>query len=330
MTNKERQYIHPVRVGNIEIQNNIWLAPLAGYSNKALRLFSYKFGAGYAETEMVSLEGLHRDNKRTWNYLDLEGEYQTTVQLFGKNEPKKFYEVSRMMQKRLPVKIIDINFGCPVRKVIRTGAGSFLLNYPHIMGDIVKALKDSGVIVSAKIRSGYDSENLEETVPVLDKSGADIIIVHPRLAVQFYNGKADWNKILKARQMTGKLLIASGDIVTPEDARKVLETTGADAIMIGRRAVGSPYIFKQITDYLKNGVYSSYTLDDIKEIMRQFAALYTGLIKNDSIIPIRSTLIQYVRNYKNSKDVRHKLSAIKNSYELESVLDTWQYDPEDK
>ncbi|MGA2140868.1 MAG: tRNA-dihydrouridine synthase family protein, partial [Brevinematales bacterium] len=273
--------------------------------------------------EMVSLEGLHRGNKRTWNYLDLEGEPCTTVQLFGKNEPAKFYEVSRLLQQRIGIKIIDVNFGCPVRKVIRTGSGSFLLNHPGYMSDIVKALKDSGVTVSVKIRSGFDKDNLEETIPALDKAGADIIIVHPRLAIQFYNGSADWDKILKARLLTGRILAASGDIMTPEDAEKVLTLTKADAVMIGRRAVGSPYIFKQIIEYFSTGAYTSYSLPEIKVIMLAFARLFTGLIKKDDIVPIRSTLIQYVRNYQNSKDVRHGLSMITTMRELEEVIKTW-------
>jgi len=323
MENISRNYIHTVIINDIRIPNNLWLAPLAGYSTKALRLFSYNYGAGYAETEMVSLEGLHRNNKKTWNYLDLEGEPYTTVQLFGKYDPAKFYKVSRVMQDRLGIKIIDVNFGCPVRKVIRAESGSFLLNHPQYMSGIIKALKDSGVIVSAKIRSGFDQDNLEKTVPALDNAGADIIIVHPRLAVQFYRGEADWNKIFRARQLTEKLLVANGDISSPEDVKTVFDLTKADAVMIGRRAVGSPYIFKQITDYFTKGFYSYYSLDEIKQIMMNFAALYTSIAKTGNIIPIRSTLLQYVRNYKNSKDIRQAISSIKSINEMEEALKSW-------
>ncbi len=316
-------YVHPVKIDGITIPNNLWLAPLAGYSSKALRLIAGQFGAGYAETEMISVEGLFRKNKRTWQYLDIKDEPFTTVQLFGKNEPKKFYEVSRLLQERLNVKIIDINFGCPVRKVVRSEAGSFLLKTPQLMSDIVKSLKDSGVIVSAKIRSGFDRINLDETIPVLEKAGADIIILHPRLAIQFYNGKADWDQIRNARQMTDKILIASGDITTPELAKEALDRTKADGIMIGRQAVGSPYIFKQIIDYFNNGKYDSYTLKDIKDIMLKFAGIFNQIQKKDNITAIRAALIQYVKNYKNSKEIRHRISQISSYKELNEVLKDW-------
>ncbi len=317
------EYIRRLKCGSLEFPNNIWLAPLAGYSNKALRLFAYRFGAGGAVTEMISTEGLYRLNKRTWQYLDIEDEPFTIVQLFGKNEPDKFYSVSKLLQERCGIKIIDVNFGCPMRKVIRSGAGSFLLKTPAAMADIVKALKDSGIMVSAKIRSGFDSVNLEETVPALRKAGADIIVVHPRLAVQLYNGNADWNEILKARSMTDSLLIASGDIKTPEDAAHVMKLTAADGVMIGRQAVGSTYIFSQILEYFKKGSYSGYAKTDIKNIMIDFARLHIEINKTDNLVPVRSALIQYVKNYENSREIRYLISKITTLTELTEILDKW-------
>ena len=315
--------IHPVDLNGMHIPNNLWLAPLAGYSHKPFRQFAARFGAAYSVTEMVSLEGLVRLDKKTWKYLDIENEESTAIQLFGKCEPVKFYQASKLLQSRYAVKVLDVNFGCPVRKVIRGGAGSAHLRNPQGMADIVKSLKDSGVLVSAKIRLGFDKINIEETVPALHNAGADIIIVHGRLATQFYNGKADWEAIARARQLTDRVFIANGDIKTPEDAKKILEVTGADGIMIGRQAVGSPYLFTQILDYFKTGSYRQYTLEEIKAIMLDFSRFYCESEKRNSMIPIRGGLIQYVRNYQNSREVRNKLSVIKTLEELEHVLQAW-------
>jgi len=317
------EFIHPIKVWDYIIPNNIWLAPMAGYSCKAFRLFARKFGAGFAITEMVSLEGLIRNDKKTWKYVDIDEEETTAIQLFGKAEPEKFYKASKILQSRLNVKIIDVNFGCPVRKVVRSEAGSFLLKNPLSMGEIVKALKDSGVIVSAKIRCGFDRVNIEETIPVIDKAGADIIILHPRLATQFYTGRADWSLIKIARSMTDKILIGSGDICTPMDVRERIEYTDVDGVMIGRYAVGSPYIFKQVLDFFYNGEYRGYELDEIKKMMLEFANLYMKVENRTDLIPIRSTLIQYVKNFKNSSRIREKLSKIKTLLELENVIKDW-------
>lgn len=319
----QKKLIHPVQINNIEIPNNLWLAPMAGYTNKALRIFSKKFGAGYAVTEMVSLEGLVRKDRKTLEYLDIENEDFTTVQLFGKNEPKKFYQAAKFLQDRINAKIIDVNFGCPVRKVIRSEAGSYLLKTPRAMSDIIKAIKNSGAIASAKIRSGFDKVNLEDTMEALNQAGADIITLHPRLAIEFYNGHSDWEQIRRAREMTNAILIASGDIKSPEDAKKMLELTHADGIMIGRQAIGSTYIFQQVHDYLTDGAYHSYTLQEIKAIILEYARLFIDLTKEDYIVPIRSTLIQYVKNFKNSKEIRHRLSLIHNLRELEGILEDW-------
>lgn len=310
-------------IGEMKAANNVWLAPMAGYSGKTLRVLAKRHGAGMTFTEMVSLEGLVRKDKKTWEYLNLEDDGLTIVQVFGKNEPQKFYNVSMMMQSEKEIKAVDVNFGCPVRKVIRNGAGSALLKTPKAMGDIVRALKDSGVAVSAKIRSGFDQVNIEETIPELDKAGADVIVLHPRLAIHFYNGKADWELIKRARDMTNKTLIASGDIRSPEDALAVFEQTRADGIMIGRQAVGSIFLFSQLLDFFKKGSYKTYSHDELKEVMTEYAALYSLVEKDESIIPIRSALIQYVRLYKNSREIRNRLSKTQTIEELEQVLKDW-------
>jgi tRNA-dihydrouridine synthase B len=177
------------------------------------------FGAGYAVTEMVSVEGVARNLRKTLSYAVLDDEW-TGVQLFGGPNPERFYDAALVVKERYNAKIVDINFGWPVRKVIRAGAGSALLNDPAAMAEIGAAVKRAGLIVTAKIRSGFDGVNIDETIPALDKAGADAIIYHARTAKQMYAGKADWSLIRKARDLTDKPLIANGDVVTPEDAER--------------------------------------------------------------------------------------------------------------
>jgi tRNA-dihydrouridine synthase B len=315
--------IRPLQIGKMETPNNVWLAPMAGYSGKSLRIMAKRHGAGLTYTEMVSLEGLVRRDKKTWEYLNLEEDGRTVIQVFGRNEPQKYYSASMMIQSQMELKALDVNFGCPVRKVIRNGCGSALLKTPKAMGDIVRALKDSGIAVSAKIRSGFDEVNIEETVTELDRAGADVIILHPRLAIHFYNGKADWDLIRRARGLTDKILIASGDIRTPSDAEKVFEHTGADGIMIGRQAVGSVFLFGQILDYFKKGSFKEYGHDEIKAAMMDYAELFSLVEQDESIVPIRSALIQYIRLYRNSREIRNRLSKTETIGDLKTVLADW-------
>lgn len=323
MPSKSENLLHPVDLPGLRFPNNIWLAPMAGYTFKALRLFCANFGAGATYTEMVSIEGVVRRDRHTMEFLDIADEPRSVLQLFGGPEPEKFARAAKIVMERTGTKILDINFGCPVRKVIRNGAGSDHLKNPKMMGDIVRAMKDTGALVSAKIRSGIDHVNIEDTVPELDRAGADIIILHPRLAVQFYGGEADWGLIAKARQMTDKLLAASGDIHTPEDAKRVLLETGADIAMIGRQAVGSPYLFRQTLDFLEKGHYDAADHETVKAWMVEYAGLLISLSGKDFIVPIRSALIQYVKNFQNSKEIRSRLSTITTLAELVSVIRDW-------
>ncbi len=323
------KYLHPVKIGEITLANNIFLAPLAGYSHKALRIMARRLGAGYAVTEMVSVEGLIRGDKKTWTYIDLEPEV-TGVQIFGLSDPERYYKAASILRERLDVKIIDINFGCPVRKVIRSGSGSFHLTQPAVMADIVRAVKNAGVLVTAKVRTGFDEVSIEDIMPPLNAAHPDMIIMHGRTAKQGYSGKADWEIIRQAREMSDTLFIANGDINSPEDARKILDITGADGIMIGRAGVGKPFIFDQIRQYFTTGEYPRhYTREQVKKYMLELADLFTGIQGQDRIIPIRNALIQYVRHYDGSKAVRQAIALCHNKSDLIKILDQWKDETED-
>lgn len=315
-------YIHPITIGNISIDNNLMFAPLAGYSHKTSRIVVRQFGAEYAVTEMVSVEGIWRGDKKTLEYVDIDDGI-TGVQIFGAYNTEKFYKAARVLADTYGIKIIDINFGCPVRKVIRNGAGSFLLTTPDAMGDLVRAVKDSGAICTAKIRSGYNEVNIDKTIPALDKAKIDMIVLHPRLGTEFFRGHSDWSQISVAREMTDTLLIANGDINTPEDAKTILDMTNADGIMLGRGAIGKPYLFRQIIDFFEKGEYHNYSIEEIKTIMLDFAHLYTKINNTDRIVPIRSPLIQHVKGFHDCKHTRRDISLVKTIDELEKILNKW-------
>lgn len=317
-----KNYLKPVNVGGIVLPNNVWLAPLAGYSHVSLRTVAKKFGAGYAVTEMVSVEGIARGHKKTMSYAVLDDEW-TGVQLFGSN-PQRFYDAAAAVKRDYGARIVDVNFGCPVRKVMRAGAGSALLADPVLMGEIVAAVKSAGLVVTAKIRSGIETVNIRETIPAVVNAGADAVIYHARTAKQMYAGKADWPLIREARDLTDGVLIANGDVNTPEDAERMFEETLADGIMIGRAAVGKPYLFAQIRDYFETGTYRQPTIDEVKSCMKDFARLFLEVSPKKNLKDIRGALVQYIKGYRDSKGYRSRIANILTYDELLEVLDDWE------
>lgn len=322
MKSTREKYLHPLWLENREIPNNLWLAPLAGYSHIPMRKLCRRFGAGFTVTEMVSIEGMIRNDRKTQKYAELEHPL-TSIQLFGKGEPEKFREAALQCKTLYNADFVDINFGCPVKKVIRNGAGSALLTDPEMMRDIVSAVKDAGVIVTAKIRIGFDQNDLQRIIPVLSQARPAAIILHARTAKQVFSGQADWGMIRQARDLWDGILIANGDINTPEDAERAFEVTQADGIMLGRGAVGKPYLFGQIVDYFETGRYHSYTQPEIAELMREFAELYIADTGQDRITGIRSHLIQFVKGIRDCKKTRFGLSRCNTLDELSDVLNEW-------
>ncbi|MGL4562589.1 MAG: tRNA dihydrouridine synthase [Brevinema sp.] len=302
--------IKSLSFGEIITINNLILAPLAGYSHMPMRIFCRKFGAGYTITEMVSVEGVLRDSQKTFRYADIsDAPNLTSIQLFGKEEPSRFAEASKIIQKIFGVKSININFGCPAPKVMKNGAGSHLLKEPHKIAAIINAVKDTGVSVEAKIRAGFDEDNLDQIIGTLDKSDADMIILHCRLTKdKFLHGTADWDRFRRARQATDKLLIANGDIKTPEDAKFILEHYKADGIMLGRGAIAKPFLFKQINDFCTYGSYTNPTAEELISLVKEYAELWVNITKFSTITPLRGALMNLVNGFEGASDIRSGLA----------------------
>src|SRR5215475_27463 len=238
------------RLGPYELKNPWVLAPMAGVSEEPFRVLAFRMGAALCPTELVSAQGLMRANARTLRYLrhDREVERPYSVQIFG-GEPEVMAQAALVAQE-WGAELIDVNMGCPVKKVTRNGAGSALICDPPRAAAIVRAIGEAtGLAVTAKIRSGWDAQRRHylEMAAALEEAGCAGLAVHPRTRAQGYAGQADWSVIADLRRHVRSMtLIGNGDVKTPDDARRMRESTGCDLVMIGRAALGNPWIFRQL------------------------------------------------------------------------------------
>ena len=241
-----------MKIKGVEFENNVFLAPMAGIADRAFRELCINYGAGYTVSEMVSSKGLTMGDKKSSELLTLgEIENPAGVQIFGDN-PEIMAQAAKMCIKYHP-NIIDINMGCPAPKIAMNGGGASLMKNPLLAGEIIKAVsKAVDIPVTVKIRKGWDDENITavELAKIAEKNGAAAITVHGRTRMQMYSGKVDYNIIAKVKKAVDIPVIANGDIVDEQSAAIMFEKTNCDAIMIGRGALGNPWIFRRINAYL--------------------------------------------------------------------------------
>jgi len=241
-----------MKIKDVEFENNVFLAPMAGIADRAFRELCINYGAGYTVSEMVSSKGLTMGDKKSGELLTLgEIENPAGVQIFGDN-PEIMAQAAKMCIKYHP-NIIDIKMGCPAPKIAMNGGGASLMKNPLLAGEIIKAVsKAVDIPVTVKIRKGWDDENITavELAKIAEKNGAAAITVHGRTRMQMYSGKVDYDIIAKVKKAVDIPVIANGDIVDEQSAAIMFEKTNCDAIMIGRGALGNPWIFRRINAYL--------------------------------------------------------------------------------
>lgn len=260
---------HPIKIGNLDISGNLFLAPVAGYSDKAFRSICVDEGADFTYTELVSSEALVRESSKTEMLLNrADNEKKYAIQLFG-SDPDTMARAAAVLEPWHP-EVVDINCGCPVPKVIKTSSGSALMKDPVRLGKIVEAVVESsakyldGVPVTVKIRSGWDSSSLNyrECAYIAAESGAALVALHARTRAQAYSGLSDWSHIADLVSVLNVPVIGSGDLFSPEDAERMLRETNCAGIMFARGAMGNPFIFSAAKSLLQNG---SYQYPPVKE-----------------------------------------------------------------
>lgn len=319
-----------IKIGNILIENQIVLAPMAGISNPSYLKIIEKMGAGLAFTELISAEAIVRNNKKTFKMLKgLEKlRIPIGIQIFG-SDVKVLTEAAQIITNLYKNAFIDINMGCPVPKVaIKSQAGSSLLKNPTKIKEIVASVvKAVDVPVTVKIRSGWDSNSINaiEVAKVCEKAGASAITIHARTRAQGYTGKADWDIIKKIKQEVKIPVIGNGDVTSCYLAEKMLKETGCDAVMIGRGVLGNPWIIKECVDYLNAGIKPRVITkgEKIDMLKKHYQILLEDTNEKQALLEIRSHALWYLKGLEGSAKIKNQICQSKTSDELFDILDAY-------
>lgn len=319
------------KIGNIEIKNKVILAPMAGISNPSYMKICEEMGIGYAITELLSSEAIIRNNKKTFDMLNGINDLTipVAVQIFGSN-PDTMAKAAQILVDKFNIKIIDINMGCPVPKVaIKSEAGSALLKDLSKIHNIVsKVVNSVSVPVTVKIRSGWDKDTINaiDVAMICEKAGAKAISIHPRTRSQGYSGLADWNVIKEVKEKVKIPVIGNGDITDIYKAKKMLEDTKCDAIMIGRGLLGNPWLIKQINEYLDDNIIIPKPTDIEKIDMCLKHLDYLIKYKSEKLacLEIRTHIAWYLKGIEGAKLVKEKIYTKNKICDIIAILNDFK------
>lgn len=318
--------LHKLKIGNIELENNVILAPMAGITDLPFRIICKKFNPGLVCTEMVSSKALFYKDEKTKKLLNLKGEKKPiSVQIFGSDEESIAYATKYVSEF---ANIIDINMGCPAPKVVKNGDGSKLLLDLDKAEEIAKVVvKNSKVPVTVKFRKGWNNDNIVavDLARRLEKVGVSAITIHGRTRSDFYSGTADLEIIKRVKESVNIPVIGNGDITSGEKAKQMIEYTGVDGIMIGRASLGNPWIFRDVISYLgtgKNGELPS-NKEKLKIMMEHIELAVKEKGESIAIKEMRKHIAAYTKNLSNSTMFRNSINKIETRSELEKVINEY-------
>ena len=320
-----KNLVRKLQIGNVTLENNIILAPMAGVTDLPFRLLCARQGAGLTCMEMVSAKAIYYHNKNTEELMAIHPEEkQVSLQLFG-SDPEIISEMAKRIEDR-PFSILDLNMGCPVPKVVNNGEGSALMKDPLLVGKIIEqTAKAINKPVTIKIRRGFDEArvNAVEIAHIAQESGAAAVAVHGRTREQYYAGKADWEIIRQVKEQLTIPVIGNGDVTDGASAAAMLKQTGCDGVMVGRAARGNPWIFAQILHFMKTG--ETLPRPELAEVKRQILEHAELMLackgEYTAIREMRKHVSWYSAGYPHSSKIRQRINEVESMEELREVMD---------
>lgn len=315
-----------MKIGNVELENNVFLAPMAGITDKVYRVLCKEMGCGLVYSEMVSAKGIKFNNKNTTQLLEVDPrERPCAIQIFG-SDPDVMGNIAENLNQYDDIDILDINMGCPAPKIVKNGEGSALTLNPELLGKIVKSVSQaSNKPVTIKFRKGFDDNHINavEIAKIAEENGAAAVTVHGRTREQYYSGKADWEIIRQVKNAVKTIpVIGNGDIFCAEDAKRMIDQTGCDAVMIGRGCQGNPFIFKQTVYYLKTGeLLPNPTYEERLNLAHRHLDMIVDFKgEHIGVQEMRKHLGWYIKGMPHSAEMRVKINATSGKDNMHKVI----------
>ncbi|SJZ71192.1 tRNA-U20-dihydrouridine synthase [Trichlorobacter thiogenes] len=314
--------LRPLQIAGLTLRHNLLLAPLAGITNHVFRLICRQQGASLAFTEMVSVNGMVREGEKTLSLLASSPEDRPLgAQLFG-NDPGLLAQAASMVKDNAD--LIDINMGCPVRKVVGTGAGSALLQDPSRIAEIIRTVRKATKLpLTIKIRSGWQcgDDTWQEVGRIAEAEGCDAITLHPRSRAQMFDGQANWQHIAQLKQLVKIPVIGSGDLFTPQDCQRMLAETGCDGLMVARGALGNPWIFHQTCELLEGRPVTPVSCADRMAMAEQHLALFTDYAgASVAVREMKKHLGWYIHGVPGAAALRRTVNMAQDTDELQAII----------